>query len=398
MNERIRRAGQVAWAMVGLAALLALVALVGWSIRVVWPPLILAGAIVFLLNPAVTALQRRGVPRVAGTILSYLAFFAGVGLVGLVVAPLAADQTEDLGAELPMLQANVERWINDRAEQSQDWIITLPNVGEIESQVGTGAGNNGLSDTIDTVRDVGSRVFHVLLIVVLAPIIAFYLLVDLPRLLEVAESLVPAHARDDASVLATRLNRAVGGFFRGQLLVALIVGVMISIGLALIDLPFWLIVGMVAGLCNVVPLVGPWAGGVLGVIIALTTRDFTTALWVVAIMAGAQQVDNHLISPMVMQRAVQLHPAAVMLALLVGGTTSGIFGLLIAVPAAAVIKILVSHLWHIYVLDEPLEQVVARVEEAEQAPTTARPMRPVTEEDQPAPDEAPAEPERAGAP
>ncbi|MGI8758644.1 MAG: AI-2E family transporter [Acidimicrobiales bacterium] len=398
MNERIRRAGQVAWAMVGLAALLALVALVGWSIRVVWPPLILAGAIVFLLNPAVTALQRRGVPRVAGTILSYLAFFAGVGLVGLVVAPLAADQTEDLGAELPMLQANVERWINDRAEQSQDWIITLPNVGEIESQVGTGAGNNGLSDTIDTVRDVGSRVFHVLLIVVLAPIIAFYLLVDLPRLLVVAESLVPAHARDDASVLATRLNRAIGGFFRGQLLVALIVGVMISIGLALIDLPFWLIVGMVAGLCNVVPLVGPWAGGVLGVIIALTTRDFTTALWVVAIMAGAQQVDNHLISPMVMQRAVQLHPAAVMLALLVGGTASGIFGLLIAVPAAAVIKILVSHLWHIYVLAEPLEQVVARAEEAEQAPTTARPMRPVTEEDQPAPDEAPVEPERAGAP
>lgn len=398
MNERIRRAGQVAWAMVGLAALLALVALVGWSIRVVWPPLILAGAIVFLLNPAVTALQRRGVPRVAGTILSYLAFFAGVGLVGLVVAPLAADQTEDLGAELPMLQANVERWINDRAEQSQDWIITLPNVGEIESQVGTGAGNNGLSDTIDTVRDVGSRVFHVLLIVVLAPIIAFYLLVDLPRLLVVAESLVPARARDDASVLATRLNRAVGGFFRGQLLVALIVGVMISIGLALIDLPFWLIVGMVAGLCNVVPLVGPWAGGVLGVIIALTTRDFATALWVVAIMAGAQQVDNHLISPMVMQRAVQLHPAAVMLALLVGGTTSGIFGLLIAVPAAAVIKILVSHLWHIYVLDEPLEQEVARAEEAEQAPTTARLVRPVTEEDQPAPDEAPAEPERAGAP
>lgn len=388
MSERIRRAGQVAWALVGLTALLALVVLVGWSIRVVWPPLILAGAIVFLLNPSVTALQRRRVPRVAGTILAYLAFFVGVGLVGLIVAPLAADQTEDLAAELPTLRANLERWVNDRANQSEDWIITLPTVGEIESQLGAGTGGDGLGDTIDTVRDVGSRVFHLLLIAVLAPIIAFYLLVDLPRLQVVAASLVPARAREEVSVLAIRLNRAVGGFFRGQLLVALIVGVMISVGLAIIDLPFWLIVGMVAGLCNVVPLVGPWAGGVLGVVIALTTRDVSTALWVVAIMAGAQQIDNHLISPMVMQRAVKLHPAAVMLALLVGGTTSGVFGLLIAVPAAAVLKILLSHLWHTYVLGEPLEQVVARAEEAESAPATAGLLRKVVTEPQPDPDEA----------
>ncbi|HEV2811090.1 MAG TPA: AI-2E family transporter [Acidimicrobiales bacterium] len=387
MSERIRRAGQVAWALVGLTALLALVVLVGWSIRVVWPPLILAGAIVFLLNPAVTALQRRRVPRVAGTTLSYLAFFAGVGLVGLIVAPLGADQTEDLAAELPRLQANVERWVNDRAAQSEDWIVTLPSVGEIESQLGAGTGGSELGDTIDTVRDVGSRVFHLLLIAVLAPIIAFYVLVDLPRLRAVAESLVPERARKEVSVLAIRLNRAVGGFFRGQLLVALIVGIMISVGLAIIDLPFWLIVGMVAGLCNVVPLVGPWAGAVLGVVIALTTRDFTTAIWVVVIMAGAQQIDNHVISPMVMQRAVKLHPAAVMLALLVGGTTSGVFGLLIAVPAAAVLKILLSHLWHTYVLGEPLEQVVARAEEAETAPATAGLLRKVVGEPKPDPDE-----------
>ncbi|MDQ3304910.1 MAG: AI-2E family transporter [Actinomycetota bacterium] len=365
MSERIGRAGQVAWAVVGLAALLALVVLVGWSIRVVWPPLILAAAIVFLLNPIVTALQQRGVPRLAGTALSYLAFFAAVTLIGLVVVPLAADQAEDLAAEAPLVRADVERWINDLSERSQSWIITVPSVGELETKVGAEAGGTGLGDTIDTVRDVGTKVFHALLIMVLAPIIAFYLLVDLPRLLVVAQSLVPDRAGDEAALLATRLNRAVGGFFRGQLMVALLVGVIISLGLALIDLPFWLIVGMVAGLCNVVPLVGPWAGAVLGVLIALTTRDLSTAVWVVAIMAGAQQLDNHFISPMIMQRAVKLHPAAVMLALLVGGTAGGVFGLLIAVPAAAVLKILVGHLWHTYVLDEPLEVVAARTEAAD---------------------------------
>ncbi|MDP9453911.1 MAG: AI-2E family transporter, partial [Actinomycetota bacterium] len=117
MSERIRRAGQVAWAVVGLAALLALVGLVGWAVRVVWPPLILAAAIVFLLNPIVSALQRRRVPRLAGTALSYLGFFAVVTLVGLIVVPLAADQTEDFAEQAPLVRADLERWINDLSER-----------------------------------------------------------------------------------------------------------------------------------------------------------------------------------------------------------------------------------------------------------------------------------------
>ncbi|MBW3645247.1 MAG: AI-2E family transporter [Actinobacteria bacterium] len=386
MGERIRRAGQVAWALVGLAVLLSLLGFIGWWLRVVWPPLILAGAIVFLLNPGVTALHRRHVPRVAGTALSYLAFFAVIGLTVLVVAPLAADQADELSAELPQVRADVERWINDRAEQSKNWVISFPSVGELEDEVGGGQGA-GIGRTLDAARDVGERLFHVAIILILAPIIAFYLLVDLPRLRQLAEQLVPAEARDEVLVVANRLNRAVGGFFRGQLLVALIVGAMVSIGLALIDLPFWLIVGMIAGLFNLVPLIGPWVGAVPGILIALTTRDISTAVWVGAIMAGAQQVDNHFISPLVMQRAVRLHPAAVMLALLAGGTIGGFFGLLIAVPAAAVLKIVLGHLWHTYVLGEPLVRVEAAAEADESDPARGI-VRQVTDEAlQPAPDE-----------
>jgi predicted PurR-regulated permease PerM len=386
VGERIRRAGQVAWALVGLAALLALLGVIAWWLRVVWPPLILAGAIVFLLNPGVTALHRRHVPRLAGTALSYLAFFAVIALTVLVVAPLAADQADELSAELPQVRADVERWINDRAEQSEDWLIKFPSVGELEDEVGGGQ-DAGIGRTLDTARDLGERVFHVVLILFLAPIIAFYLLVDLPRLREIAEGLVPAGAREEVLAVATRLNRAIGGFFRGQLLVALIVGGMVSIGLGLIDLPFWLIVGMIAGLFNLVPLIGPWVGAVPGILIALTTRDFSTAIWVAAIMAGAQQVDNHFISPLIMQRAVRIHPAAVMLALLAGGTIGGFFGLLIAVPAAAVLKILLGHLWHTYVLGEPLAHVEAAVEDDETDPAKGIVRRVTDEELQPAPDD-----------
>jgi predicted PurR-regulated permease PerM len=143
---------------------------------------------------------------------------------------------------------------------------------------------------------------------------------------------------------------------------------MVSIGLAILDLPFWLIVGFIAGLFNMIPLIGPWVGAVPGIIIALTTRDFGTAVWVAAIMATAQQIDNHFISPLVMQRTVRLHPAVVMLALLAGGTLGGFFGLLLAVPVTAVLKIIASHLWRTYVLGEPIDEVEAAWEAEDAAP------------------------------
>jgi predicted PurR-regulated permease PerM len=365
MSERIRRAGQVAWAVVGLAALLALVGLVGWTVRVIFPPLVLAGAIVFLLNPIVTWLQHRHIPRAAGTGLTYAGFLGLFTLLGFLVAPLAADQADRFEDEWPEVREDVEVWIDDRHEDSEDWLFQVPSVEELEDEFG----NEGetIGEQFDRLRALGLRVFHILLITVLGPIIAFYLLVDLPHLRRVAESLVPERAKPEVMLVAHRLNRAVGGFFRGQLAVALIVGTMVSIGLAILDLPFWLLVGMVAGIFNIIPLVGPWVGAVPGIIIALTMRDLSTAFWVAGIMAGAQQIDNHFISPLVMQRAVKLHPAAVMLALLAGGTLGGFFGLLLAVPVAAVLKILCGHVWRTYVLGEPVEAIAEdwRKEDAE---------------------------------
>jgi predicted PurR-regulated permease PerM len=374
VSEGVRRAGQVAWALVGLAAVLVLVGLVAWTVRIIWPPLILAGAIVFLLNPVVSALRRRHVPRAAGAAIAYVGVLVLLALTGLALWPLASQQAEDFTDRWPELRADVERWIDDRADDSQNWPIQVPTVAEIEDELA--GGSESIGDRIGQARAIGTTVFHIALVLLLAPVIAFYLLVDLPHLRRVAESLVPIRRRSEVLLVAGRLNRAVGGFFRGQLLVAVLVGAMVSVGLALIDLPFWLLVGIVAGGFNIIPLIGPWVGAVPGVIIALTTRDLTTALWVSAVMLGAQQVDNHFISPMVMRRAVKLHPAAVILALLAGGGLGGFFGLLVAVPTAAVLKILCSHLWRTYVLGEPLD-VVAATWEADDADPGVGPVEAV---------------------
>jgi len=415
VTERIRRAGLFAWAVVGLFVLLALIGVVAWTFRVVFPPLVLAGAIVFILNPVVTFFQKRRMPRAGGTAIAYLGVIGILVATGFAMAPLVERQADELSQEWPEIRASLEDSVNDLSQRSKDngWIIEIPNVGEIEDQLGGNTSDafteefntvvseaateleaqnndvlaadldrvaanaktrfptdNGLSEQLRTVREVGTRVFEIGIIFLIGPIIAFYLLVDLPHLRRVSEDLIPDRAHEEVMVVSRRLNHAVGGFFRGQLAVAFIVGVMVSIGLAIIGLPFWLIVGMVAGAFNVIPLIGPWVGAVPGIIIAFTTGGGVgTALAVAAVMAIAQQIDNHFISPLVMQRAVNLHPAVVMLALLAGGTLGGFFGLLLAVPTAAVLKIIVGHLWRTYVLDEPIEQIAAEDEAADSKPS-----------------------------
>jgi predicted PurR-regulated permease PerM len=379
MGERIRNAGAVAWACVGLAAVVALVGFLAYVIRVVWPPLILAGAIVFLLNPVVSRIQARRVPRPAAVGLAYLGVVLVAFVIGLSVAPLAAHQYDDLADRWPDLQEDLRDSVNDWSAKSEegDWFIKIPTYEELEDQFRgdnkADTNHDGTLDAeerrerfthqLDTARELALQVFHVGLIFVLAPIIAFYLLADLPRIRNVFRGLVPVRARGDTMVVARRLNRAIGGYFRGQLGVALVVGILSSIGLLIIDLPFWLIIGMVAGVFNMIPLIGPWVGAVPGIVIAITTGGgIGKAIAVAAVMAIVQQIDNHFISPMVMQRAVKLHPAVVMLSLLAGGTLLGFFGLLLAVPTVAVLKFVCGHVWHRFVLDEPLDEVEARWE------------------------------------
>jgi len=359
--ERIRRAGQVSWALVGMAAVVAVVGVVFWTVRIIWPPLILAGAIVFVLHPVVTRIQRRGVPRVVAVALTYLGILLGFVLIGLSIAPLATSQADEFADDWPEIREDVEDTIDEWADRSENWAIKIPTFDEIEREFDE-RGDRTIEERITQIRDIGGRVFHLALIVFLAPILAFYLLVDLPRLRMVTESMIPPGSRDEVLHVGRRLSRAIGGFFRGQLLVALIVGTMVSVGLLIIRLKFWLLVGMIAGVFNIIPLIGPWVGAVPGVIIALTTRDFGTAVWVAIVMAGAQQIDNHFISPLVMQRAVKIHPAAVLLALVAGGSLGGFFGLLLAVPTAATLKILAGHLWRTHVLGEPFAQAAAEEE------------------------------------
>ena len=357
--DRLRRLGQAAWSIVGAFAVLAILTWLVIQLRIIWPPLIFAVILVYLFKPLVDRMERGRVPRVVGGCLSYLVFGGLLVLLGVLVVPALSNQAVQLVEQVPELIDRSAEWTLDVADRF-NIPIGVEGVESVSASLrdwfADPANRDVILDGLGRVGEIARGVIEVLVIALLAPVLAFYILVDAPNLTASARRLVPEAQRAEVLHVGRQVARAVGGFIRGQLVVALIVGVMSSTVLYILDLPFWLLVGLTAGLLNIVPFIGPWVGGFLGISTALIVGDFGKVVWVAIAFLAIQQVDNHVISPMVLRVAVRLSPATIILALLAGGSIGGLFGVLIAVPLTAVLKILAGHLWRTRVLDASWEE------------------------------------------
>jgi predicted PurR-regulated permease PerM len=357
--DRFIRVGMVAWAIVGVAlAGFVLLRLLD-AIRVLLPPVLIAGAIVFLLNPLVSALARRGVPRIGGALVVYLAFLLLAAAAVSLLVPLLTREVAAAINDFPSYIQTIEARANEIASRFGQRVSLDLRGSEIQGYLSDPANRETLLNYVTGIGSFTSSVLHGVVIFVAGVIVAFYLLVDLPRLRRRGLAMVPPRHRPDLEELSNRIGRAVGGFFRGQLVVALFVGAASCFGLWLVGLPYWLLVGLVAGLFNLVPLIGPWIGGALAVIIALLNGRPVMALWAALVLIVVQQIDNHLISPNVMSRTVNLHPVVVILALLLGATFYGILGMLVAVPLVAAAKICFMFLWvrHVDYGEDLIEEI-----------------------------------------
>lgn len=347
-----RRIGIYSWATIGALILIVVGAYVLIEGRVIFAPLFVALIVVFVLNPVVTALQNRGVHRIVGAALGFLSILAGLVVLGLIVVPSIVDQARGFAAEFPTLYDRlVEQTISlgqrfglDGSIWSYDEILGYLNDPGNQDTI--------LSVVFAQIGTLTSGIFEFVLVFILGPAVAFYLLIDLPNVQRRLLELVPEQNRTEVAYVGRRLNTAVGGFLRGQLFVAIIVGIMLSIGYRIIDLPFWLLIGMIGGLLNVVPFLGPWVGGILGVLVALTTTDITTAFWAVVVAVVVQQIDNNFVSPSVLRATVRLHPAVTLLVLVLAGAIAGFWGIVIAVPLTAALKITGGYWWRTRILHQ----------------------------------------------
>ena len=345
------RWGLLAWSVIGLLILVGvLYRFVLYPIRVVFPPLVVALIVIYLLNPLVTRLQERGIPRIWGTLLCYVVFLSLMGVALAYLIPAVTDQLKAFVNGIPHLLQKAQTDLKDFAARLG---LHIRSTDLLQSfQPGKGRAFNFLG----RLTSFTSGVVHLAFVFVLGPLLAFYLLVDLPKIRRGAEGLVPGSRREEVRSLAGQVGATVGGFFRGQLVVALLVGAFCLLGYFVVGLPYFALLGALTMLLALVPLIGIVIAAIPALFVAFTTSGRTGGLlhisggWKLAlatsvVLLAAQQLDLRVLSPWLHSRSVRLHPVTVLLSLLVGGTLLGLWGMLLAVPVVGALRVLLLHVW-----------------------------------------------------
>ena len=286
-----------------------------------------AVVVAFILAPIATRLERV-VRRPA--LASALAFLAAVAAAILALLLLAAP----LITEASHLSEQLPQYI-DRLQSTEPVSVLGYQVpDELRARVGAAAGDLGgrsAAAALGIVLGVASGIVDLFLVLV----ISLYLLLDRRRIRTLLLRALPLGQRARAEVVEGEVVRVFGAYVRGQILLALIVGVASTLALLALGVPYALVLGVVAGVFELVPMLGPILGAVPAILVAVS-QPFPTVIWVVVAFVLIQQAESNLLVPRISGHAVGLHPLAAILALLVGLEVGGIVGALFAVPLAGI--------------------------------------------------------------
>ncbi|HGY08697.1 MAG TPA: AI-2E family transporter [Oceanithermus profundus] len=316
----------------------------------VWVGFLIAYTLAYLVDPLLRRLQRHGVGRAFGVLLVYALFFLFAGLASVLLVEVVA-QLSQLSERIPQALKPLDGWIDRLPAVLRRW-AEAPEVQAVlvYTTDGLKALLQGFSDLLVSwlgalLSQGGNLIAGLaalaggLLQLFVVFVITGYLMVDFPRINAALSEALPRPWQPLALELAGKLDRAVGGYIRGQLLVAALVGLVVGLGLWLSGVPMAAALGFIAGVFNLVPYLGVVVSIVPAVLLALTVA-FWKVLAVLVVFAVANQLEANLFSPFILGRATELHPVTVVLAILAGASLFGLWGAMLAVPVVAFAKVL----------------------------------------------------------
>ena len=349
---------QVAFWGLGLAALLLIVYLLGSTITPFAAGIVLG----YLLDPIVLKLQRFGFNRLGGSLLILTVFVVTVVLFFILVAPVLGNQFIAFAQHLPGYAVRLQAFAVSEgnaliARYGGPWLEALGlnqqlSSVQIQKSVGDFVAQSAqwLLDAFTRLVSGGAALFGFLSLLIVTPVVAFYILVDWDRLIAELDSWLPLDHRESLRRIAREINHALAGFIRGQSLVCLFLGVWYSVGLTLIGLDYGFLIGVVAGVLSFVPYVGSLTALLLSIGVALFQGWPSLKLFLLAltVVGTGQFLEGYVLSPQLVGKSIGVHPVWLMFALLAFGQLFGFVGLLIAVPTAAAIGVVARHLIGLY--------------------------------------------------
>jgi predicted PurR-regulated permease PerM len=334
------------------------IALTGWLLWLLAPvltPFIAAALLAYIGDPLADRLQRIKFPRTIAVVTVFLLTFIGLGLLVLLVVPLISTQVSALLTALPDIVTQAE----------QVWLPSVTEFLGIESgeEIGLGAfvarysdlaGSWGATVLVSLSRSGGALATAVISLF-LVPILTFYLLRDWDSITKKLGALVPSGQRETVFRLARETDEVLGAFLRGQIMVMFALAAIYSFGLSMVGLKFAIAIGVVAGLVSFVPYLGFVFGIALaGLTVALEPEPLLRLIGVVATFSIAQMIEGSFLTPKLVGDRIGLHPVIVIFSVAAGGQLFGFFGILLALPAAAVLSVLVRFAYKSYLAEHPL--------------------------------------------
>lgn len=307
----------------------------------VFLPFIMAVIISYVLHPLVIKLEAKKIKRPAGIMLIYLVFGGVLTVLTVFVVPQLIENTRELINILPGITLEFRDNFNGMVKiiASSKWPEDIKSAIFKEINGGMQLAENMILDTLRNTLTGFMKTVHTLFDLVLAMIIAYYILKDAEYFKNLSLSLVPRKWRNGLIGTFREINGVLSKFIQGQLLTALIIGTLETIGLFIVGVKYPLILGMIGGVANIIPYFGPFIGAIPAVAVALIESP-VKALWTVIAFVIVQQLDNGFISPKIIEGRLGLHPVTTILAVLVGGEFFGIVGMLVSVPIAAIVKVI----------------------------------------------------------
>jgi predicted PurR-regulated permease PerM len=293
-----------------------------------------------LIRPVVTWLNRRGLPRIAGILLVYLLLLALlIGFV-LLLFPLIIEQGTTVATAVPGYYHGMREWMANSANQLiarlSDFLpAALPGLEPVQQ-----TGEQVLNSAEQVLGYVALAVKVIFMAMVILTL-AFYWTLDGPRIIQSFLQLIPDGKRESIGELISDMETKIGFFLAGQGVLCLVIGLMALVAYLLIGLPNALVLALVAGILEAVPMVGPLLGAVPAALVALSIAP-AKLVWVIVATAVIQQLENILLVPRVMRKAVGVNPFVTLLALFAFSSLFGIAGALMAIPMAAIIQLLLD--------------------------------------------------------
>jgi len=299
-------------------------------------PLWLGIAAAYFLLPITEWFEKHKLSKNTSIIAAYTLSITVLLVILLWLVPILIDNIKDLTEVIPDLCSKTLHNIKAFVERNmpEQWRGTVLKEIDKNSELLSEKITESIYDLISALPGTVSIIIDILL----AWIISFYILKDRDRVIGSIRYLFPEQYRDDAVCFFRDIHRVAVRFIQGQVFIALILAVIETIGLYIIGMPYAPLLGFIGGVSNIIPYFGPYIGAVPAITVALATSPWK-ALWAAVVFIAAQQLDNIFLSPKVMKGNLGLHPVTTIMAVIVGGRLFGIPGLLFGVPAAAMLKI-----------------------------------------------------------